>query len=1048
MRTYPQRVTEDDDQLEERVADEALAAWDTSRFDRLTELAGALGAVLDARAVAELDTKLRALKKSLRKPALEGRRLVVEALVAARRTGVGWRASRGASGLVALVVRDGGRVAVDLAVSKVVNHSPSTAWPELAPWRRAEHENRAACDAWARAAGRTLLEVAATGHTANSDASEELALLERVAIDAPDDDDARAVLADALLARGDPRGEFIALGLTIAPHLVPSPARRAIELRRAQLLERAGKSWTPRALTYARSVRYRRGLVEELSISPSALGKHGRALATEAPIRRVKLDRCAPNVLATALSNELFARVEELDLAGHALTVEHLAALARSTLPRLSLLSLGFSLELDVTAVRLLGAAPWASRVVSLAGSVSDEALECVAEDGLFPKLERLELARTGDGALALLAVRDLLALSARSATVRLASLLGTRGGSSLVWLRYEPSSVHVPFARGPLEDMSELGAPPETLRALSFATINGLYPDDYLELARQPAFSRLRYFCAPSAFEPLDEKHALALLEHPTLAHVVLGETQRQMLSKATIDRMERITNFTQSWPLEDAFDAAFVARRADLLAASALEREVSLPTARPRNQARAGTTRLEQARSEATAPEVLVALAESGELDILAALVENPSAPAAALDAFLASASFEKKEEILGGERSTLPKKRGGSRATSGSPPPSATLLAAAAAHSNASPALLTALASSGSRRVRDAVAAHPSAPAEALRVVRERGASSAALAQNPNLPADEVLALVSEGEAIQLALASRRDLDERVRSALLASTPAVVERLVEVGALSSAELARALERASPASSLHRAIVAHPDCPAIELERVAHDPESTTSMHAALARNPRAPESVLRAAFAALSAANTRLMSVVDIHPFHAHDVAQGFASITRHPKLPVDLLEALARESPQLALANPSTPESLVASLLEREPSLFGLAVAHPNCPRAALGAARAHEDPSLRAAAATNPSLEPAELAALAEDSDEHVRAGVAANRGAAASLLEALSSDAAPRVWLALAENPATPAGALRALAERASALDNKPLQMALAQRGSRGTWTA
>lgn len=83
----------------------------------------------------------------------------------------------------------------------------------------------------------------------------------------PDVDDARHVLADALLAQGDPRGELIALQLT------PSPDERQLD-RIDQLLREHGKGWlgTLREITYR--ARFERGFLARLELN-------GRWTATE-----------------------------------------------------------------------------------------------------------------------------------------------------------------------------------------------------------------------------------------------------------------------------------------------------------------------------------------------------------------------------------------------------------------------------------------------------------------------------------------------------------------------------------------------------------------------------------------------------------------------------------------------------------------------------------------------------------------------------------------------------------------------------------------------
>jgi uncharacterized protein (TIGR02996 family) len=97
----------------------------------------------------------------------------------------------------------------------------------------------------------------------------------------PDADDARLVLADALLAEGDPRGELIALQLSIAAaaadRSTAGPADRLVDRsqdRVDQLLREHGKRWlgSLREVTYR--ARFARGFLGRLELN-------GRWTATE-----------------------------------------------------------------------------------------------------------------------------------------------------------------------------------------------------------------------------------------------------------------------------------------------------------------------------------------------------------------------------------------------------------------------------------------------------------------------------------------------------------------------------------------------------------------------------------------------------------------------------------------------------------------------------------------------------------------------------------------------------------------------------------------------
>jgi uncharacterized protein (TIGR02996 family) len=109
---------------------------------------------------------------------------------------------------------------------------------------------------------------------------DDLAALTREVYARPDSDDARRVLADALLAEGDPRGELIALQIAgqIAGELSPRGVDRIEHLLRAH-----GKRWLGplREITYR--ARFARGFVHRLELA-------GRWAASEAAWARIAGD--------------------------------------------------------------------------------------------------------------------------------------------------------------------------------------------------------------------------------------------------------------------------------------------------------------------------------------------------------------------------------------------------------------------------------------------------------------------------------------------------------------------------------------------------------------------------------------------------------------------------------------------------------------------------------------------------------------------------------------------------------------------------------------
>jgi uncharacterized protein (TIGR02996 family) len=134
------------------------------------------------------------------------------------------------------------------------------------------------------------------------------ALLAAVYAD-PDDDAPRAVLADFLAERGDPRGEFIQLQLGLEAAAAPDPKR---ERRAASLLHALRPRWCEdlRGLR-ASTARFRRGFVDEgdLHLREGWTGAE-RSFAT---LRRAALETVDdPSLVRTLLAAEPFRGLQVL----------------------------------------------------------------------------------------------------------------------------------------------------------------------------------------------------------------------------------------------------------------------------------------------------------------------------------------------------------------------------------------------------------------------------------------------------------------------------------------------------------------------------------------------------------------------------------------------------------------------------------------------------------------------------------------------------------------------------------------------------------------
>jgi len=102
----------------------------------------------------------------------------------------------------------------------------------------------------------------------------------------PANDDVRAVYADQLLDRGDPRGEYIAVELRLAAAARGSKERAALARRRSELRRAHANEWWPE-LPESR-IRTRRGFVETALVTSTELDILGK-LAEREPLATVEI---------------------------------------------------------------------------------------------------------------------------------------------------------------------------------------------------------------------------------------------------------------------------------------------------------------------------------------------------------------------------------------------------------------------------------------------------------------------------------------------------------------------------------------------------------------------------------------------------------------------------------------------------------------------------------------------------------------------------------------------------------------------------------------
>lgn len=173
------------------------------------------------------------------------------------------------------------REEVTFGVGRVRNSARIEAlWPELSGWPK----NAALLKGWAEGkTGRLKLKRLPQAAPVPVDAVQTDGLM-RAIVERPDDDAPRLVYADALLERGDARGDLIRL--QVAADAKPTPPNVVqLNTKLNQLLRTSWKTFAGEAAPYANEHSFRRGFAEKLTMTVSAFEKHGERLFTQTPAR-------------------------------------------------------------------------------------------------------------------------------------------------------------------------------------------------------------------------------------------------------------------------------------------------------------------------------------------------------------------------------------------------------------------------------------------------------------------------------------------------------------------------------------------------------------------------------------------------------------------------------------------------------------------------------------------------------------------------------------------------------------------------------------------
>jgi uncharacterized protein (TIGR02996 family) len=257
----------------------------------------------------------------------------------------------------------------------------------------------------------------------SSDLGSATAPLLRAVLEHPDDVANRRVYADALVARDEPRGEFIQIQCDLAePGERTSEVLTTLRLRANALLAKHEKAWTAPFAKTAASWRFRRGMIERVysksarlltgietlfahepvtEIATNGLTQAQAAeLGGRSELARVRSLRVTESSLATKGATALFASphlaaLRELDLTRAGVDAGGLAGLRASTLEDLELLALsGNRVSPDELLSFIDGAPLERLRELRLAGLVPGSLGAAIAGScAKAPLLETMDLA-------------------------------------------------------------------------------------------------------------------------------------------------------------------------------------------------------------------------------------------------------------------------------------------------------------------------------------------------------------------------------------------------------------------------------------------------------------------------------------------------------------------------------------------------------------------------------------------------------------------------------------------------------------------------------
>lgn len=315
---------------------------------------------------------------------------------------------------------------------------------------------------------------------------------------APEDDAPRLRAAEELAARGDPRGEFIKVQVELARLDPESEAADALALREKALLASYGAQWIDPIADGLIDWTFRRGFVEDVTLSAEALLQYGDNLVSTEPVRAIRV--VDPGGAIEELSKSTFLeRIVRLTIGsddGDAEPIgeEGLRELADS--PHLAnLRELAFGMEqFEEDGLAGLGHASWLGSLtrLSLSGNAAgDEALQSFLAEATLTRLERLDLAATGAQSGAIMSLARSRAANTLRELILTDNQIGVPGLDALTGAGVLPQLVVLDLAATGLEpgNLAPLcrSALLARLTKLSIAHNRKLTPDDLSALLSAP---------------------------------------------------------------------------------------------------------------------------------------------------------------------------------------------------------------------------------------------------------------------------------------------------------------------------------------------------------------------------------------------------------------------------------------------------------------------------------------------------------------------------------------------------------------------------------